>query len=54
LDEMTRTEHRGAGNFGKNHSNTGKEPSQIDRKAWKQEQRDYWEKEWDNGRFNDK
>ncbi|HEU4408222.1 MAG TPA: FG-GAP-like repeat-containing protein [Polyangiaceae bacterium] len=51
LDEMTRAEHRGPGNFSKNHSNTGQEPSKIDRQQWKKEQRDYWAKEWDSGRF---
>jgi hypothetical protein len=52
LDEMTRTAHRGKGNFGKNHTNTGQEPSLIDRKAWKNQQREYWEQEWDSGRFD--
>ncbi|MFO0589031.1 MAG: RHS repeat-associated core domain-containing protein [Polyangiaceae bacterium] len=51
LDEMTRTEHRGEGNFTKNHTNTGQEPSKIDRAAWKKEQRSYWNEEWDSGRF---
>ena len=54
LDEMTRTEHRGARNFSKNHSNTGQQPSQINRDAWKQAQKGYWQKEWDSGRFNNK
>jgi RHS repeat-associated protein len=53
LDEMTRTEHRGKGNFSENHSNTGQEPSLIDRKSWKREQKDYWSKEWDSGRFDE-
>jgi hypothetical protein len=53
LDEMSRTDHRGAGNFGKNHPNTGQVPSQIDRTRWKQEQKKYWENEWDTGRFDD-
>lgn len=53
LDEMTRTEHRGKGNFSANHSNTGQEPSKIDRTEWKKEQRAYWTEEWDNGRFED-
>jgi A nuclease of the HNH/ENDO VII superfamily with conserved LHH len=39
LDEMTATDHRGAGNFSRNHSNTGQSPSKIDRGAWKKEQR---------------
>ena len=54
LDEMTRTEHRGKGNFSENHSNTGQQPSQIDRKAWKEQQRRYWTKEHDRGRFDKK
>lgn len=53
LDEMTRTEHRGKGNFTKNHPNTGQQPSQIDRVKFNQERREYWQREWDSGRFND-
>jgi hypothetical protein len=51
LDEMTRTEHRGKDNFKNNHDNTGQEPSKIDRGKFNQERRDYWNKEWDSGRF---
>jgi hypothetical protein len=54
LDEMTRTDHRGPGNFSKNHPNTGSQPSQINREAWRQERKRYWQKEWDRGRFKDK
>ena len=50
---MTRTDHRGPGNFARNHANTGQAPSQIDRTAWKLERTKYWESEWDNGRFDD-
>ncbi|WP_435248879.1 HNH/ENDO VII family nuclease [Vibrio sp. nBUS_14] len=53
LDEMTRTDHRLGDNFKKNHPNTGQEPSQIDRKAWRKEQKDYWKREWDSWRFDD-
>ena len=53
LDEMTRTEHRGKGNFKKNHSNIGQQASKIDRKAWKKKQSNYWKNEWDSGRFDD-
>jgi len=53
LIEYTREEHRGQGNFKKNHPNTGQEPSKIDRKEWKKQQKDYWKKEWDEGRFDD-
>ncbi len=49
LDEMTRTDHRLGDNFKKNHPNTGQSASQIDRKAWRKEQKDYWKKEWDSG-----
>ena len=31
IDEMTRTDHRGKGNFKKNHPNTGQKPSTLDR-----------------------
>jgi YD repeat-containing protein len=51
LDEMTRTEHRGPGNFGANHDNTGQSPSQIDRELFNTERRSYWSREWDSGRF---
>ncbi|MBK8256450.1 MAG: hypothetical protein IPK82_27755 [Polyangiaceae bacterium] len=54
IDEMTRTDHRAKGNFSKNHSNTGQKPSEIDRAQWKREQKDYWEGEWDSGRFTEK
>ncbi len=30
-DEMTMTDHRGKGNFKKNHPNTGQKPSAVDR-----------------------
>ncbi|MGY5615430.1 HNH/ENDO VII family nuclease, partial [Vibrio brasiliensis] len=53
LDEMTRTDHRLGDNFKKNHTNTGQDLSQIDRKAWRKEQKDYWKNEWDSGRFDD-
>lgn len=52
LDEMTRTDHRLGDNFKKNHSNTGQNASQIDRSAWRKEQKDYWKNEWDSGRFD--
>jgi RHS repeat-associated protein len=52
LDEMTRTEHRGKGNFGKNHSNTGQSPSEVDHgSAWDKQRFEYWAREWDSGRF---
>jgi RHS repeat-associated protein len=45
--EMHPEEHRGKGNFKKNHSNTGQEPSKIDRKEWNKKVREYWQKEYD-------
>ena len=39
LDEMTRTQHRGVGNFKKNHSNVGTEKSKINRN---ESSRDGW------------
>jgi hypothetical protein len=50
---MTRTDHRGKGNFKKNHPNIGQEKSEIDRKKWKKERRNYWKKEYDSGKFED-
>jgi hypothetical protein len=52
LDEMTRTDHRGAGNFSANHPNTGQAPSQIDRIKFKKERVDHWNDEWDAGRWD--
>ncbi|MEM8940478.1 MAG: HNH/ENDO VII family nuclease, partial [Bacteroidota bacterium] len=52
IDEMTRTDHRGGSNFSKNHSNTGQQKSNIDRKKFNQLRKQHWQKEWDNGRFN--
>ena len=51
LDEMTRTQHRGVGNFKKNHSNVGTEKSKINRNESNRERREYRKKYWDNGRF---
>jgi RHS repeat-associated protein len=44
LKEMTRTEHRSGENFQKNHQNTGRESSQIDRNKFKQQRQQYWKK----------
>ena len=52
LDEMTRTDHRGKGNYKKNHPNTGKSPSKIDRSRFKKQRNEHWKREWDNGRFD--
>lgn len=40
LVPMTRTEHRGPGNFNKNHPNKG--PSKIDRKQAAKDRRNFW------------
>ena len=42
VKEMTQTDHRGGDNFAKNHSNTGQQPSQIDRKAAAKTRREHW------------
>jgi hypothetical protein len=51
LIEMTRTEHRGRGNFGANHDNTGQRPSLIDRWRAARERRKYWAEQ--SERFKD-
>jgi len=51
IDEKTMTEHRGKGNFKKNHKNTGGLPSKIDRKKFDDLRKQHWQKEWDSGRF---
>jgi len=48
---MTRTDHRGGANYKKNHSNTGQNPSKIDRKTFSKQRTKHWKKEWDSGRF---
>ena len=53
LDEMTRTDHRLGENFRKNHSNTGQQPSQIDRQEFRDQRREYWEEQFDSGRFDE-
>jgi hypothetical protein len=47
LIEMTRTEHRGLGNFKANHHNTGQKASLIDRWRARRERYKYWAEEWD-------
>lgn len=49
--ELSRTDHRGKGNFKDNHPNTGQEPSKIDRREWRRMVDEYWREEWDRGRF---
>ena len=43
--EMHWQEHRGKGNFKKNHPNLG-QPSQIDRKEFEKAKKEYWKKEY--------
>lgn len=50
---MTRRDHRGGENFKKNHPNTGENPSQIDRKKFDKDKKQYWRDQWDSGRFDD-
>ncbi len=51
IDEMTRRDHRGPGNHGRNHPlpNQGVDHG----KDWDNYRRRHWEKEWDSGRFDD-
>jgi len=42
LQEMNRTDHREGENFSKNHPNTGKKPSEIDRAQFKKDRQRYW------------
>ncbi len=53
LDEMTRTEHRGAGNYKANHPNTGQSASTVDRAEFDKMREEHWQQEWDSGRFDD-
>lgn len=50
LDQMTRTDHRGKGNYKKNHADT-KSPSKIDRKEFGKQRRKIWSEAWDKGDF---
>ncbi|MGI8598085.1 MAG: RHS repeat-associated core domain-containing protein, partial [Chitinophagaceae bacterium] len=51
--EMHRDDHRGKGNFKKNHSNTGQQPSKIDRKEENKKVREYWKKEYEKRQAQD-
>jgi hypothetical protein len=51
IDEMTFTDHRGKGNYKKNHSNTGQIPSLIKRPVFGVQRTQHWRQEWDSGRF---
>ena len=47
LVPMTRDQHRGKGNFSKNHSNTGQQPSRINRATFQKERENFWQSMWD-------
>lgn len=51
VQEMTRTDHLGGDNYSKNHSNTGQQPSQIDRNQADRQRKEYWSKQWDHGKW---
>ncbi|AGX44484.1 HNH/ENDO VII family nuclease [Clostridium saccharobutylicum] len=51
FDEMHPSDHRYGENYKENHPNYN-EPSKIDRKQFRKHRREYWENEWDNGRWN--
>lgn len=42
---MSKQDHRGIGNFKKNHPNLG-QSNQIDRKEFEKAKKEYWEKEY--------
>jgi RHS repeat-associated protein len=48
--DMHPSDHRYGENYQKNHPNYN-EPSKIDRKQFRNDKREYWENEWDNGRW---
>jgi len=40
---MTRTDHRGKGNFAKNHANTGQKKSKVDHgNGWDKRRKNHW------------
>jgi RHS repeat-associated protein len=44
VQEMTQTEHRGAGNYSKNHPEGNRQPSRIDRNEAARQRRQHWKK----------
>jgi hypothetical protein len=46
LIEMTRTQHRGKGNFKTNHQNTGQKPSRVDRSEADRVRKQHWKTEY--------
>lgn len=51
--EMSQTDHRVGDNYKKNHPDFD-QPSQVDRKEFNKQKKDYWQGEWDNGRWGKK
>ncbi len=51
--EMTRTEHRGAGNDLINHPDKHTCPSKINRDKWPAQKERYWKQEYESGRFDE-
>lgn len=51
FDEMHPSDHRYGENYKKNHPNYNSK-SRIDRTQFREWKKEYWEQEWDNGRWN--
>jgi len=51
FDEMHPSDHRYGPNYKENHTNYN-EPLKIDRKEFRKWKREYWENEWDGGRWD--
>ena len=52
FEEMHPSDHRYGENYKKNHPNY-KKKSKVDRTQFNKWKKEYWENEWDNGRWND-
>jgi hypothetical protein len=52
VSEMTRSDHRLGENYRRNHPNTGRRPSLIDRVRANRERYNHWAGEWDKTRFD--
>jgi len=52
VDEKTRADHREGDNYKKNHPNTNKEKSTVDRSKFGQQRKNHWKQQHDSGRFN--
>jgi len=42
LVEMTQTQHRGRGNYARNHQNTGQQPSEVNRREAAKARQQHW------------